>query len=150
MSMAVGGSPISATTVAYLGDNDKVATVLHPHSRQEAALDQDIRVNLAQFVISGTPRSFLNLDSRCPTSIEAIVIGGGLDNPLPKFWVGLVSMNMLSSLSVVARRSSARHSNSGGARGIVPNPGSGAQRRDMRDWDDWALGNKLVHGYRSW
>jgi len=43
--------------------------------------------------ISGTPRSFLNLGSRCPTSIEAVVIGGDLDSPLPTLRVGLVSMN---------------------------------------------------------
>jgi hypothetical protein len=54
--------------------------------------------------ISGTPRSFLNLDSRCLTSIEAVVTGGDLDSPLPTLRVGLVSMNMLSSLSVVAQR----------------------------------------------
>ena len=54
--------------------------------------------------ISGTPRSFLNLDSRRPTSIEAFVIGGDLASPLPTLRVGLVSMNMLSSLSVVARK----------------------------------------------
>jgi len=60
--------------------------------------------SLTPMRISGTPRSFLNLDSRCPTSIEAVVIGGGLDSPLPTLRVGLVSMNMLSSLSVVARR----------------------------------------------
>ena len=54
--------------------------------------------------ISGTPRSFLNLDSRCPTPIEAVVIGGDLDSPLPILRVGLVSMNMLSPMSVVARR----------------------------------------------
>ena len=66
--------------------------------------------SLTPMRIYGTPRSFLNLASRCPTSNEAIVIGGGLDNPLPTFWVGLASMNMLSSLSVVARRSSARQS----------------------------------------
>ena len=59
--------------------------------------------SLTPMRISGTPRSFLNLDSRCPTSIEAVVIGGDLDSPLPIFRVGLVSMNMLSSLSVVAR-----------------------------------------------
>jgi hypothetical protein len=58
--------------------------------------------SLTPMRISGIPRSFLNLDNRCPTSIEAIVIGGGLDSPLPTFRVGLVSMNMLSSLSVVA------------------------------------------------
>jgi hypothetical protein len=69
--------------------------------------------SLTPMRISGTPRSFVNLDSRCPTSIEAIVIGGGLDSPLPTFRVGLVSMNMLSSLSVVARRSLARHSTRG-------------------------------------
>src|SRR5580704_1590074 len=60
--------------------------------------------SLTPMRISRTPRSFLNLDSRCPTSIEAFVIGGDLDSPLPKLQVGLVSMNMLSSLSVVARR----------------------------------------------
>jgi hypothetical protein len=32
------------------------------------------------------------------------VIGGDLDSPLPVLRVGLVSMNMLSSLSVVARK----------------------------------------------
>jgi hypothetical protein len=37
------------------------------------------------------------------------VIGGGLDSPLPTLGVGLVSMNMSSSLSVVARSSLARH-----------------------------------------
>jgi hypothetical protein len=57
--------------------------------------------SLTPMRISGTPRSFLNLDSRCPTSIEAFVIGGDLDSPLPILQVGLVSMNMLSSLSVV-------------------------------------------------
>jgi hypothetical protein len=60
--------------------------------------------SLTPMRISGTPRSFLNLDSRCPTSIEAVVTGGDLDSPLPILRVGLVSMNMLSSLSVVARR----------------------------------------------
>ena len=60
--------------------------------------------SLTPMRISRTPRSFLNLDSRCPTPIEAFVIGGDLDSPLPKLQVGLVSMNMLSSLSVVARR----------------------------------------------
>ena len=54
--------------------------------------------------ISGTPLSFLNLGSRRPTPIEAVVIGGDLDSPLPILRVGLVSMNMLSSLSVVARK----------------------------------------------
>ena len=105
--------------------------------------------SLTPMRISGTPRSFLNLDSRCPTSIEAIVIGGGLDNPLPKFWVGLVSMNMLSSLSVVARRSSARHSTRVelGACSIEVAARSGV---DMCDWDDGHWGTKLVHGYRSW
>jgi hypothetical protein len=49
--------------------------------------------------ISGTPRSFLNFDSRCPTSIEAVAIGGDLDSPLPTLGGWLVSMNMLSSLS---------------------------------------------------
>lgn len=66
--------------------------------------------SLTPMRISGTPRSFLNLDSRCPTPIEAIVIGGGLENPLPTFRGGLISMNMLSPLSVVARSSSPRHS----------------------------------------
>ena len=60
--------------------------------------------SLTPMRISGTPRSFLNLDSRCPTSIEAVVIGGDLDTLLPTLRVGLVSMNMLSPLSVVARR----------------------------------------------
>ena len=60
--------------------------------------------SLTPMRISGTPRSFLNLDSRCPTPIEAVVIGGDLDSPLPILRVGLVSMNMLSSLSVVARK----------------------------------------------
>jgi hypothetical protein len=60
--------------------------------------------SLTPMRISGTPRSFLNLDSRCPTPIEAVVIGGDLDSPLPISRVGLVSMNMLSSLSVVARK----------------------------------------------
>ena len=68
--------------------------------------------SLTPIRISGTPRSFLNLDSRCPTSIEAVVTGGDLDSPLPILRdsplpilrVGLVSMNMLSSLSVVARK----------------------------------------------
>ena len=59
--------------------------------------------SLTPMRISGTPRSFLNLDSRCPTPIEAVVIDGDLDSPLPILRVGLVSMNMLSSLSVVAR-----------------------------------------------
>jgi len=59
--------------------------------------------SLTPMRISGTPRSFLNLDSRRPTPIEAVVIGGDLDSPLPILRVGLVSMNMLSSLSVVAR-----------------------------------------------
>jgi hypothetical protein len=39
--------------------------------------------SLTPMRISGTPRSFLNLDSRCPTPIEAFVIGGDLDSPLP-------------------------------------------------------------------
>jgi hypothetical protein len=60
--------------------------------------------SLTPMRISGTPRSFLNLDSRCLTSIEAVVVGGDLDSPLPTLRVGLVSMNMLSPLSVVARR----------------------------------------------
>jgi hypothetical protein len=68
--------------------------------------------SLTPIRISGTPRSFLNLDSRCPTSIEAVVTGGDLDSPLPILRdsplpilrVGLVSMNMLSSLSVAARK----------------------------------------------
>jgi len=60
--------------------------------------------SLTPMRISGTPRSFLNLDSRCLTSIEAVVTGGDLDSPLPTLRVGLVSMNMLSSLSVVAQR----------------------------------------------
>jgi hypothetical protein len=64
--------------------------------------------SLTPIRISGTPRSFLNLDSRCPTSIEAVVTGGDLDSPLPILRVGLVSMNMLSSLSVVARRPPAK------------------------------------------
>jgi hypothetical protein len=80
-----------------------------------AHIDIDVRVvscggdmpmhlnSLTPMRISGTPRSFLNLDSRCPTSIEAFVIGGDLDTPLPTLRVGLVSMNMLSSLSVIAR-----------------------------------------------
>jgi hypothetical protein len=102
--------------------------------------------SLTPMRISGTPRSFLNLDSRCPTSIEAIVIGGGLDNPLPTFWVGLVSMNMLSLLAVAARRSSAKQSTRVGARGIVLKCGSGAQWRDMRDWNDGHWGeDRLVH-----
>ena len=50
--------------------------------------------SLTPMRISGTPRSFLNLDSRCPTSIEAGAIGGGLDSPLPTLGGGLVSMNM--------------------------------------------------------
>jgi hypothetical protein len=65
--------------------------------------------SLTPMRICGTPRSFLNLDSRCPTSIEVVVIGGGLDSPLPTLGVGLVSINMSSSLSVVARSSLARH-----------------------------------------
>ena len=80
-----------------------------------AHIDIDVRMvlrrryaNALEFAhtirISGTPRSFLNLDSRCPTSIEAVVIGGDLDSPLPILRVGLVPQNMLSSLSVVARR----------------------------------------------
>ena len=60
--------------------------------------------SLTPMRISGTPRSFLNLGSCCPTPIEAVVIGGDLDSPLPILRVGLVSMNMLSSLSVVARK----------------------------------------------
>ena len=64
--------------------------------------------SLTPIRISGTPRSFLNLDSRRPTPIEAVVIGGDLDSPLPILRVGLVSMNMLSSLSVVARSLPAR------------------------------------------
>jgi hypothetical protein len=59
--------------------------------------------SLTPMRISGTPRSFLNLDSRWATPIETVVIGGDLDSPLPILRVGLVSMNMLSSLSVVAR-----------------------------------------------
>ena len=59
--------------------------------------------SLTPMRISGTPLSFLNLGSRRPTPIEAVVIGGDLDSPLPILRVGLVSMNMLSSLSVVAR-----------------------------------------------
>ena len=59
--------------------------------------------SLTPMRISGTLRSFLNLDSRCPTSIEAGMVGGDLDTPLPILRVELVSMNMLSSLSVVAR-----------------------------------------------
>ena len=59
--------------------------------------------SLTPMRISGMPRSFLNLDSRCPTPIEAIVIIGDLDGPPPILRVGLVSMNMLPSLSVVAR-----------------------------------------------
>ena len=58
--------------------------------------------SLTPMRISGTPLSFLNLGSRRPTPIEAVVIGGDLDSPLPILRVGLVSMNMLSSLSVVA------------------------------------------------
>jgi hypothetical protein len=101
--------------------------------------------------ISGTPRSFLNLDSRCPTSIEAIVIGGGLDNPLPTFWVGLVSMNMLSLLFVVARRSSAKQSTRvelgvSCSSAVVARSGV-----NMRDWNDGHWGeDRLVHEYRSW
>ena len=34
--------------------------------------------SLTPMRISGTPRSFLNSDSRCPTSIEAVVISGDL------------------------------------------------------------------------
>ena len=60
--------------------------------------------SLTPMRISGTPLSFLNLGSRRPTPIEAVVIGGDLDSPLPILRVGLVSQNMLSSLSVVARR----------------------------------------------
>ena len=60
--------------------------------------------SLTPMRISGTPLSFLNLGSRRPTPIEAVVIGGDLDSPLPILRVGLVSMNMLSSLSVVARK----------------------------------------------
>jgi len=90
--------------------------------------------SLTPMRISGTPRSFLNLDSRCPTPIEAIVIGGSLDSPLPIFRVGLASMNMMSSLSVVARSSSPGIQVSGASLGgIVLNPGGDAQRRDMRD-----------------
>ena len=55
--------------------------------------------SLTPMRISGTPLSFLNLDSRCPTSIEAVAIGGDLDSPLPTLGGWLVSMNMLSSLS---------------------------------------------------
>jgi len=54
--------------------------------------------SLTPMRISGTPLSFLNLGSRRPTPIEAVVIGGDLDSPLPILRVGLVSMNMLSSL----------------------------------------------------
>ncbi len=36
------------------------------------------------------------------TSTEAVVIGGGTDNPLPVSGVGLFSVNMISSLLVVA------------------------------------------------
>ena len=50
--------------------------------------------SLTPMRICGTPRSFLNLDSRCPTSIEVVAIGGGLDSPLPTLGGGLVSMNM--------------------------------------------------------
>jgi hypothetical protein len=52
------------------------------------------------------------------TVAEAVAIGGGLDIPLLILGVGLVSMNMLSSLSVVARSSPARHSARQRARGI--------------------------------
>ena len=48
--------------------------------------------SLTPMRISGTPRSFLNLDSRCLTSIEAVVFGGDLDGPLPISRVGFVSM----------------------------------------------------------
>ena len=95
--------------------------------------------SLTPMQISGTPRSFLNLDSRCPTSIDAIVIGGGLDNPLPTFWVGLVSMKMLSSLSVVAPLPSEVLSLPAlleVSRGIAFNPCRCAQWPDMRDWAD--------------
>jgi hypothetical protein len=44
--------------------------------------------SLTPMRISGTPRSFLNLDNRCPTSIEAVVIGRDLDNPLPTLGSG--------------------------------------------------------------
>ena len=37
--------------------------------------------SLTPMRICGTPRSFLNLDSRCPTSIEVVVIGGGSGQP---------------------------------------------------------------------
>ena len=67
--------------------------------------------------ISGTPRSFLNLDSRCPTSIEAVAIGGDLDSPLPTLGGWLVFDEQLSSLSVVARSSSARHLSSAASSG---------------------------------
>src|SRR3984893_17781438 len=60
--------------------------------------------SLTPMRISGTPRSFLNLDSRCPTPVEAVVSGVVVLQRLPIFRVRLVSMNMLSSLSVVARK----------------------------------------------
>ena len=42
-------------------------------------------------------------DSRRRTSTHAVVIGGDLDNPLPRLGVGLVSVSMMPSLLVVAR-----------------------------------------------
>src|SRR5437868_15427693 len=81
--------------------------------------------SLTPMRISGTPRSFLNLDSRCPTSIEAVAIGGDPDSPLLTLGGWLVSMNMLSSLSVVARSSSSEAPQLGGElRGLVLNPAS--------------------------
>jgi hypothetical protein len=105
--------------------------------------------SLTPMRISGTPRSFLNLDSRCPTSIEAIVIGGGLDSLLPTFWGGLVSMNMLSSLSVVARRSSARQSTRVEL-GVSCSIHVAARSGVICAIGTMGTGDELVHGYRSW
>jgi hypothetical protein len=105
--------------------------------------------SLTPMRISGTPRSFLNLDSRCPTSIDAIVIGGGLDNPLPTFWVGLVSMKMLSSLSVVARRCSARYLSLPALLEVSCSIHVAARSGLICAIGPMGQGNKLVHGYRS-
>jgi hypothetical protein len=106
--------------------------------------------SLTPMRISGTPRSFLNLDSRCPTSIDAIVIaiviGGGQDNPLPRLGGWSVSMNMLSSLSVVARSSSARYLSLAASSGSIQ---VAARTVGICAIGPMGQGNKLVHGYRS-
>src|SRR6185295_1876104 len=99
--------------------------------------------SLTPMRISGTPRSFLNLDSCCPTSIVAVAIGGGSGQSAAHIR-GLVGFDehvvLIIGLSPAAPQRGIELGLLGaGARralSIVLNPGSCAQLRDMRDWDD--------------